>query len=85
MAFGVGEGNADPVEARAQGFGDLGVYFGEPGLGVVRVGYGTWELVSRVSKPWRKAGKTYSKYLRFAAALVDMMVVEAGYCGRFDE
>jgi hypothetical protein len=29
--------------------------------------------------------KTYSKYLRFAAALVDMMMVEAGYCGRFDE
>jgi hypothetical protein len=63
----------------------LGVYFGEPGLGVVRVGYGALEWVSRVLKSWRKAEKTYSKYLRFAAALVDMMVVEAGYCGRFDE
>jgi hypothetical protein len=42
---GVGEGNAYPIEARADGFSDLVVHFGKPWLAVVRVGYGTSKLV----------------------------------------
>jgi hypothetical protein len=85
IAFDVGKGNADPVEARAQGFGDLGVYFGEPGFAVVGVGYGTFEIISTGKEASRKVEKTYSKYLRLAAALVDMMVVGSGAIEKFFE
>jgi hypothetical protein len=85
IAFGVGKGNADPVEARAQGFGDLGVNFGEPGFAVVGVGYGTFEVISIGKEALRKVEKTYSKYLRLAAALVDMMVVGSGVDEKFSE
>jgi hypothetical protein len=73
--FGVGEGNANPIQARAQGVGYLVVHFCEPWLAVVGAGYRTLRLFSMSLDGFIKVESTYSKYLRFAAARVDMLGV----------
>jgi hypothetical protein len=61
----------------------LSVHFGEPGFAVVGVGYGTFGVISNGREVSIMAAKTYSKYLRFAAALVDMMVAGGGAVEKF--